>query len=107
MAQFKRLGFQRRKAGLTQEQFVAHWLNVHAEMAKHLPNLRRYSVNIIDRSRFPQFGYDGFSELWFDSEADCEAAFNSPVGVELLADLKNYVEGSQPLFVDEYRIVWP
>ena len=41
MAQFKRLGFQRRKTGLTHEQFVAHWVNVHAEMAKHLPKLRR------------------------------------------------------------------
>jgi len=107
MAQFKRLGFQRRKAGLSHAQFVAHWVNVHAEMAKHLPGLRRYSINVIDRNRFPQFGYDGFSELWFDSEADCEAAFKSPQGEKLLADLHNYVESSDPVFVDEHQIVWP
>ena len=78
MASFKRLGFQRRKAGLTQEQFVAHWVNVHAGLAKRLPRLRRYSINVIDRQRYPDLGYDGFSELWFDSQADCEAAFDSP-----------------------------
>jgi uncharacterized protein (TIGR02118 family) len=107
VAQFKRLGFQRRKSGLTHEQFVAHWVNVHAEMAKQLPKLRRYSINVIDRTRFPNFSYDGFSELWFDCEADCEAAFKSPEGVKLLADLKNYVEGVDPLFVEEHQIVWP
>ncbi|PWT75838.1 MAG: EthD family reductase [Proteobacteria bacterium] len=107
MGQFKRLGFQRKKAGLTHEQFVAHWVNVHAQMAKHLPGLRRYSVNVIDRTRFPNFGYDGFSELWFDSEAACAAAFASPMGVALLADLQNYVENVEAVFVEEYPIVWP
>ena len=107
MASFKRLGFQRRKAGLTQEQFVAHWVNVHAGLAKRLPRLRRYSINVIDRQRYPDLGYDGFSELWFDSQADCEAAFNSPEGAKLLADLQNYVDGVDPVFVEEHQIVWP
>lgn len=107
MAQFKRLGFQRRKAGLSPEQFVAHWVNVHAELAKRLPRLRRYAINVIDRNRYPDLGYDGFSELWFDSRADCEAAFNSPEGVRLLADLQNYVDRVDPVFVEEHQIVWP
>ncbi len=107
MANFKRIGLQRRRADLTHEQYVAHWVNVHAPLAKRLPKLRRYSINVIDRSRYPSFGYDGFSELWFDSQADCEAAFNSPEGVTLLADLKNYVEGVDPVFVEEHQIVWP
>ena len=107
MANFKRIGLQRKRADLSHEQFVAHWVNVHAELAKRLPKLRRYAINVIDRARHPDFGYDGFSELWFDSQADCEAAFRSPEGVALLADLRNYVEGVDPVFVEEHRIVWP
>lgn len=107
MGNFKRIGLQRRRADLSLEQFVAHWVNVHAPLAKRLPKLRRYSVNVIDRERSPHFGYDGFSELWFDSQADCEAAFKSPEGITVLADLKNYVEGVDPVFVEEHQIVWP
>ena len=62
---------------------------------------------MIDRERYPHFGYDGFSELWFDSQADFEAAFSSPEGVDLLADLKNYVEGVDPIFIEEHQILWP
>jgi uncharacterized protein (TIGR02118 family) len=107
MGNFKRIGLQRRRADLSQEQFVAHWVNVHAPLAERLPKLRRYSVNVIDRERYPHFGYDGFSELWFDSQADCEAAFKSPEGITVLADLRNYVESVDPVLVEEHQIVWP
>ena len=107
MKGFKRIGLQRKRPDLTHEQFVAHWVNVHAPLAKRLPKLRRYSINVIDRARYPHFGYDGFSELWFDSQMDFEAAFSSPEGMILLADLKNYVEGVDPIFIEEHQIVWP
>jgi uncharacterized protein (TIGR02118 family) len=107
MANFKRIGLQRKRADLSHEQFVAHWVNVHAPLARHLPKLRRYSINVVDRARHPDFPYDGFSELWFDSRADCEAAFASPQGVAVLADLRNYVDGVEPLFLEEHQIVWP
>jgi uncharacterized protein (TIGR02118 family) len=107
MGGFKRIGLQRRRPDLSHEQFVAHWVNVHAELAKRLPKVRRYSINVIDRERYPFLGYDGFSELWFDSQADCEAAFRSPEGVTLLADLNNYVERVDPVFIEEHQIIWP
>jgi len=103
----KRIGLIRRKPSLTHEAFVSHWLNVHAPMARSLPGLRRYCVNFVDRDRFPKFGYDGFSELWFDSEADLVKAFESPQGVALLADLANFTEEIYPLVVQERRQVWP
>ena len=107
MGGFKRIGLQRRRPDLSHEQFVAHWVSVHAELAKRLPKVRRYSINVIERERYPFLGYDGFSELWFDSQADCEAAFRSPEGVTLLADLKNYVERVDPVFIEEHQIIWP
>jgi uncharacterized protein (TIGR02118 family) len=103
MANFKRIGLQRKRADLSHEQFVAHWVNVHAELAKRLPKLRRYSINVIDRARNPDFGYDGFSELWFDSEEDLVAALASPEGKALLADLPNLTNDIYPIIAVEHR----
>ena len=72
-----------------------------------LPGLRRYSVHLVDRERFPKFGYDGFSELWFDSEDALVAAFASPEGKTLLADLPNFAGDIDPIISVETQIVWP
>ena len=98
----KRIGLLKRKQSLTHEQFLAHWLNVHAELCKKLPNLRRYAVNVIDREKSPHLDYDGFSELWYDSEEDLKAAIASPEGKTLMADLANFTEKIEPALVKEY-----
>jgi uncharacterized protein (TIGR02118 family) len=106
-AAIKRIGLVRKKASMTQEAFVAHWLGTHAALCAVLPGMLRYSVNLVDRSRFPDFGYDGFSELWFKDEAALAAALASPEGKTLLADLPNFVDGIDPLIVYEHQIRWP
>ncbi len=103
----KRRGILRKREDLTHEQFVKHWMGTHATLCKKLPGLRRYSVNLTDRGRFPKFGYDGFSELWFDSEDDLKAAFESPEGKILLADLPNFTSVIDPLISVETQILWP
>lgn len=103
----KRLGILRRKDGLSHEAFVDHWLNTHAALCVKLPGLRRYCVNLVDRARFPHFDYDGFSELWFDSEADLEAALRSPEGQTLLADLPHFAKDVSPIVTHEHRMLWP
>ena len=101
----KRLGILRKKQGMTDQQFRDHWLNVHAGLCAKLPKMRRYSVNFVDRQRFPKFGYDGFSELWFDSEEDLVAALNSPEGKTLLADLPNFAGDVDPIIAVETPIL--
>jgi hypothetical protein len=54
----KRIGLVKRRKDLSYEEFVNHWLHTHAELCKKLPNMRRYSVNLIDRSQVEAFGYD-------------------------------------------------
>ncbi len=103
----KRLGILRKRADMTHAQFVAHWMGTHAELCKKLPGLRRYSVNLVDRERFPKFGYDGFSELWFDSEEALHAAFASAEGKVLLADLPNFTSQIDPLISVETQKLWP
>lgn len=87
----KRLGILCKRDDMTHEQFVAHWMGTHAALCKKLPGLRRYSVNLVDRERFAAFGYDGFSELWFDTEAVYATGIN-PDGPEHFA-LARQAEG--------------
>ena len=103
----KRLGILRKKEGITHEQFVNHWMQKHAALCVKLPKLRRYSVNLVDRARFPKFGYDGFSELWFDSEEDLVASLASPEGKTLLADLPNFAGDIDPIISVETQFLWP
>jgi uncharacterized protein (TIGR02118 family) len=103
----KRLGILRRKEGLSHDEFVNHWLKKHAALCVKLPGLRRYSVNLVERGRFPKFDYDGFSELWFDSEEALVAAFASPEGKTLLADLPNFAGDIDPIISVETQILWP
>ena len=103
----KRLGILRKKEGMSHDDFVNHWMKRHAALCVKLPGLRRYSVNLVERGRFPKFDYDGFSELWFDSEADLKAAFESPAGKTLLADLPNFAGQIDPIISVETQFLWP
>lgn len=103
----KRLGILRKKESMSHEEFVRHWTTVHANLCMQIPGLRRYSVNLVDRDRFPKFGYDGFSELWFDSEEDMHGAFASPQGQTLLADLPNFTSQIDPIISVETQMLWP
>jgi len=103
----KRIGLVRRKTTLSREQFVHHWLNAHAALCVKLPGMRRYCINLIDRQKYPKLDYDGFSELWFDSEEALDAALKSPEGVTLLADLPNFTDEIYPVVVVEHPKLWP
>lgn len=103
----KRLGILRKKEGMSDADFRHHWLNVHAALCVKLPGLRRYSINFVERGRFPHFDYDGFSELWFDDEESLIASLNSPEGKTLLADLPNFTSHVVPIVSVETQIVWP
>ena len=103
----KRLGLVKKREDLTQQQFETHWLTVHAALCAKLPGLRRYSVNLVDKSRFPHWPWDGFSELWFDDERSLWAALESPEGKTLLADLPNFAGKIEPIIAVETPVVWP
>ena len=102
---YKRIGLVQRKKSLSREQFETHWLTTHADLCKKLPNMRRYAVNLLEPGRFPNFPYDGFSELWFDSEEALRASLDSPEGRTLLSDLPNFVEKIEPLLVIEHPML--
>ena len=69
-----------RLPGLTIEQFVEHWQDVHGPIAVKLPGLRRYVQNhpVLEAYGVRGMSHDGWAELWFDDLAALQAAFASP-----------------------------
>ncbi len=98
----KRLAFVRMKKSLSREELIRYWLTTHAELCKKLPGVKRYSVNLIDRTQFADPDYDGFSELWFDTEHDFDRAMRTPEGIAVLADLPNFTDAIYPLIAVEH-----
>lgn len=78
-----------RRAGMTHEEFVAHWLGRHVPIARaHHPGLVRYVTNVVD-ARLSATGepWDGIAELSFASESDArERMFDSPAGERAIRD---------------------
>lgn len=98
---FKAIILLARREGSTPEEFRDWWLGPHAELAAELPGLRRLRFNVVDEGA----GYDGVSELWFDSREAFEAAYASEHGQRVAADSLAHVGRRERLLVDERAIV--
>lgn len=101
----KLIGLIRKRPDLTFEVFRDHWLGTHAQLARQLPGLRRYTVNIIDRARYPASAYDGFSELWFDSQEALDSAFAPPAVDALAADIPRFIGELTRVVVEEHEML--
>ncbi len=97
---FKAIIMLTRREDLTHDGFVDWWLKEHSPLASTLPHLRRMVFNVVDVGG-EDAGVDGISELWFDSQADFEAAYASDIGRATAADSLAHVRGRVRLFVTE------
>ena len=68
----KTIALIKRKAGISKEEFVKHYEEVHAPLAlKHLPMIKKYIRNhIFENPGSEGLGFDCITELWLDSNAD-------------------------------------
>jgi uncharacterized protein (TIGR02118 family) len=107
----KTIGLLTRKDGFTHEQFVRHWVEVHAPLAHAVPGLRRYVQNHIRslRSRADiadhDIELDGIAELWFDDQAAFEMAGRSPEMKALHADGARFIGRIKSYVVEEKAII--
>jgi uncharacterized protein (TIGR02118 family) len=96
----------RRRADLSHEAFVAHWLERHVPLAKaHHPGLVRYVTNVVDARLSPGGeAWDGFAELVFASEADArERMWDSPEGERVVRDdIARFIGHTMPYRVSEW-----
>jgi uncharacterized protein (TIGR02118 family) len=106
----KSLTLLTRKAGLTHEQFMRHWVEIHAPLARKVPGIRRYvQTHILEertRADIPSAGgeIDGIAELWYDDREAMQRAIASPEGKALYADGALFI-GTVKTFTTEELVV--
>jgi hypothetical protein len=65
----KRFGVLRRKRELTPETLALSWRNGHAPLFAANDYLRRYFINLTDRTYAPDVPWDGYADIWWDDFA--------------------------------------
>ena len=107
----KTIGLLTRKDAWTHEQFMKHWVEIHALLALAVPGLRRYVQNHIQAERTraditeTTVEIDGIAELWFDDQAALEAASRTPEMKALHADGALFIGRLKSYTVEEKVIV--
>jgi uncharacterized protein (TIGR02118 family) len=103
----KRMGFVKRREGMSLEAFHAHWLNVHAPLAMKAPGLRRYIVSTTIPAEVLNYmpAFDGLAEFWYDDMDALEAAEASPEWAATRADSPNFIGSVAALFTSEVAII--
>jgi uncharacterized protein (TIGR02118 family) len=96
----RRVALIRRKAGMTVEEFWAHYAGRHADIVRQMPGLRRLALS---RPVGPQAAaWDAVGELWFDSREALDRAFADPaIAAQLQADRPLFLGASETLVVEE------
>jgi len=108
---FKSLSLLTRRPGLSHEQFVRHWVEIHAPLAHAVPGVLRYVQNhIVDERRradIPEteVAVDGIAELWYDDRAAMDRANASPEAKRLHDDGALFIGGIKTFIVEEKVII--
>jgi uncharacterized protein (TIGR02118 family) len=98
----RRVSFIRRKAGLSRQEFFAHWNGRHAEIVHQLPGLRGLRFTRVDRCIPDEAAWDGVGETWFDSIPDSDRAFaTEPFRSMLVEDRQKFIGDSHSCYVEE------
>ena len=107
----KTIALIKRKPGISREEFVKHYEEVHAPLAlKHFPTFKRYVRNYpIAMPSAEELDFDCITEFWFD---DLEGAmkvqeilgdYKTEVGKIFLADEETFQDRgkTRTLLIDE------
>src|ERR1700704_1978694 len=103
----KTIGLLTRKEDWTHEQFMSHWVEIHAPLAHAVPGVRRYVQNHIEGERTridiptTEVAVDGIAELWYDDRAAMDRANASPEAKRLHDDGALFIGGIKTFIIDE------
>jgi uncharacterized protein (TIGR02118 family) len=107
----KSIGLLTRKEALTHEQFMKHWVEIHAPLAHAVPGIRRYvqSHIVAERTRgdipATAVDIDGIAELWYDDREAMDRAMATPEAKALHADGALFIGRIKSFIVEERVIV--
>ncbi len=87
----KRMAMLGRRDGTSFEYFDQWWLERHGELVKQAAGVHRYHQNPVRKEinvghDAPAFRFDGLVELWFETEDDIRACYESPTGSQCPID---------------------
>jgi len=105
VAVFKMMVLLKKKREFSDEEFARYWLERHVALARKMPGLRRYVVNVVRRPPGREPDYDGVVELWFDDTASMKRAFTSPEGFATQKDTEAFTSGLTTMYVDEHPVI--
>ncbi len=95
----------KKKESMADPEFAKYWLETHAPLAKKMPGLRKYVVNIVRRPPNREPDYSGIVELWFDDVDSMKKAFASPEGQATQKDTETFTSRITTLYIDEHSIM--
>ena len=101
---FKMMILLKKKPEFSDEEFVKYFLETHAPMAKKMPGLRRYVLNVVRRPPSREADYHGVAELWFDDVASMKQAFASPEGNAAQKDTGAFTSTVTTMYIDEHVV---
>jgi uncharacterized protein (TIGR02118 family) len=107
----KSISLLTRRPELTREQFVRHWIDIHAPLAHAVPGMRRYVQNHIEGTRAradipeTQVEVDGIAETWFDDRDAMARANASPEAKRLHDDGALFIGRIKSFIVEEKFII--
>ncbi|HEV8679843.1 MAG TPA: EthD family reductase [Stellaceae bacterium] len=107
----KSISLLTRRPELSHDEFVRHWLEVHAPLAHAVPGVRRYVQNHIEGERTrpdiatTAVAVDGIAELWYDDRAAMDRANASPEAKRLHDDGALFIGGIKTFTVEEKVII--
>jgi len=96
---------------MTHEQFVKHWVDVHAPLAHAVPGIRRYvQSHIVEERRRPDIDaldveIDGIAELWYDDREAMARALATPEAKALHADGALFIGRIKSYTIEEKVII--
>lgn len=89
----KLIALVKKKSSMTMDEFRAYWVDVHAPLARKIPGMRGYRINIADDAGgMAPAPYDGSAEIWFDDRAAMTAGLSSPENDIAGGDVVNFTD---------------
>jgi uncharacterized protein (TIGR02118 family) len=111
----KRLVLVRRNPEATSEQFLTHWFDIHAPLTRKVVGgahvyVQHQTLGEIANPagmRSLQLGLDGFSETWYDDEAELRRAAATPEGQAVARDNMSFGNLSKRFYFEQVAVKGP
>lgn len=108
----KALFLQKRRPGMSPEEFQDYWQDVHAPLVPREPGLLQYIQchHVMEGYADGEPAYDGVAELWWRDRAAFDRYWNSDaLQEELATDPAKFMDlsASVGMLAEEYRVLWP